>query len=74
MNPGDPIYIVYWYNQDALYQGPPQIAGIYSCKDQASKRQQEVCGKGWKTTAWENMIKNEHLIVYITAYKFGVAL
>ena len=68
---GDTIYIVYWYNQDALYQAEAKIAGIYSSKDQAYSRMREVCGKGWKTTADKNMIANDHLIVYVHLYRFG---
>ena len=46
LNSSDPVYIVYWYNQDCIYQGPPKIVGIYNSKDEAFKRQQEICGKG----------------------------
>ena len=68
---GDPIYMVYWYNQDSLYQTSPKLTGIYASIDEAIKRQQEVCGKGWKKSAYDNMITNDHMIVHIETHKFG---
>jgi len=71
INYGDPVYIVYWYNQDSFYLASPKIAGIYASINEAVKRQQEVCGKGWKKSTWTNMITNDYLIVYIETYRFG---